>query len=153
MISALLAVSPGAKQEDIQLNSISYSGNSRRYSYANMEFTVELLIAMNNEKYYSVNGALQNYFQSSLVREQIKQNLIKSNNIYIGSSLSCNEVNVEVLEVIAGDDEEDDQMAMLFGYPAVYVYIAGSGVVFYLLVAAAMFCFRCSVKPVVPAGK
>ena len=151
MISALLAVSPGAKQEDIQLNSFSDSSNWY-YFGANMEFTVELLIAMNNEK-YNMYEVLQNYFSSNLVREQIKQNLIKSNNIYIGSSLSCNEVNVEVLEVIAGDDEEDDQMAMLFGYPAVYVYIAGSGVVFYLLVAAAMFCFRCSVKPVVTAGK
>ena len=151
MISALLAVSPGAKQEDIQLNSFSDSSNWY-YFGANMEFTVELLIAMNNEK-YNMYEVLQNYFSSNLVREQIKQKLIKSNNIYIGSSLSCNEVNVEVLEVIAGDDEEDDQMAMLFGYPAVYVYIAGSGVVFYLLVAAAMFCFRCSVKPVVPAGK
>ena len=151
MISALLAVSPGAKQEDIQLNSFSDSSNWY-YFGANMEFTVELLIAMNNEK-YNMYEVLQNYFSSNLVREQIKQKLIKSNNIYIGSSLSCNVVNVEVLEVIAGDDEEDDQMAMLFGYPAVYVYIAGSGVVFYLLVAAAMFCFRCSVKPVVPAGK
>lgn len=151
MISALLAVSPGAKQEDIQLNSISDS-SSWYYFGTNMEFTVELLIAMNNEK-YNMYEVLQNYFSSDLVREQIKKRLIKSSNIYIGSSLSCNVVNVEVLEVIAGDDEEDDQMAMLFGYPAVYVYIVGSGVVFYLLVAAAMLCFRCSVKPVVTAGK